>query len=60
MATKKKKVGRTGDADVKSQHPDTKGTNVKRDANRATGQGAITFTRGQGTAGFRKRQKGGD
>ena len=57
MATKKK-AGRSGS--VKSQHPDSKGTNPKRDAKRATGQAAITFTRGQGTAGFRKRQKGGD
>ena len=52
---KKKKAGRTGN--VKSQHPDSKGLNPKRDANRATGQGAVTITKGQGTAGFRKRRK---
>ena len=55
MVKKKKKTGRAGN--VKSQHPDSKGTNPRRDAKRGAGQAAITFTKGQGTAGFRKRRK---
>jgi hypothetical protein len=52
----KKKASRAGTS-VKSQHPDSKGLNPRRDAKRGTGQAAITFTKGQGTAGFRKRRK---
>ncbi len=55
----KKKAGRAA-ADVKGQHADSKGLNVKRDANRGAGQAGVTMTKGQGTAGFRKRRKGGD
>ena len=56
----KKKTSRAGASEVKSQHPDTKGTNPKRDAKRGAGQAMVTIPQGQGTASFRKRQKGGD
>ena len=57
---RKKKTGRAGDAGIQAQHPDSKGINPKRDANRGAGQAGVTITRGQGTAGFRKRRKAGD
>ncbi len=56
----KKKASGTGKASKKSQHPDTKGVNVKRDAARGAGQANITFTKGHGTSSFRKNRKGGD
>ena len=56
----RKKTGRSGDAGVKAQHPDSKGLNANRDAKRGAGQAAITVTKGGGTSGFRKRRKAGD
>ena len=57
---RKKKTGRAGDAGVAAQHPDSKGINPARDANRGAGQAAITVAKGGGTSGFRKRRKAGD
>jgi hypothetical protein len=51
---------KTRKAEIASQHPDSKGINAKRDANRATGAGAVTMTKGQGTAKFRKTRSGID
>ena len=56
----RKKAGSAGDAGVTAHHPDSKGINPKRDANRGAGQAGVTTTKGQGTAGFRKRRKAGD
>jgi hypothetical protein len=56
----KKKQSKAGQADVSTQHADSKGLNAKRDANRGAGPANVTFTKGQGTAQFRKNRKAGD
>jgi hypothetical protein len=56
----KKKASKAGQANVSSQHADSKGLNAKRDANRGTGPANVTMTKGQGTRSFRKIRSGGD
>lgn len=55
----KKKTGKTS---VASQHPDSKGSNIKRDSARGQGAAAVgAFATGQGGSGqFRKKRKGGE
>jgi hypothetical protein len=56
----KKKASKAGQAKVSSQHADSKGLSVKRDANRGAGPANVTMTKGSGTASFRKIRSGGD
>lgn len=55
----KKKASKSN---VASQHPDSKGSNAKRDSSRGQGVAAVgTFSTGQGGSGqFRKKRKGGE
>jgi hypothetical protein len=56
----KKKSSSAGKASKKSQHPDSKGVNPKRDGARGAGQANITPAGGHGTSSFRKNRKAGD
>lgn len=55
----KKKQGKAAKGEVSTQHADSKGLNANR-GTKPSGAAAVGFTRGQGTASFRKARKGGD
>jgi hypothetical protein len=55
----RKKQSKAGQADVSTQHADSKGLNAKR-GTKPSGVAAIGVVKGQGTASFRKNRKGGD
>jgi hypothetical protein len=55
----KKKASKAGEAEVSSQHADSKGLNANR-ATKPVGAAAVGVVKGQGTSGFRKARKGGD
>ena len=55
----KKKQGKAGQADVRTQHADSKGLNAER-GTKPVGAAAVGVIKGQGTSSFRRARKGGD
>ena len=55
----KKKQSKAGQADVSTQHADSKGLNAKR-GTKPSGVAAVGVIKSQGTSSFRKNRKGGD
>lgn len=56
----KKKPSKAGQADVSTQHADSKGLNAKRATKPVGGVSAVGMIKSQGTSSFRKNRKGGD
>ena len=56
----KKKPSKAGQADVSTQHADSKGLNANRATKPVGGAAAVGVIKSQGTSSFRTNRKGGD